>query len=81
MSVSPLNGTDFSVEEIHNLINGFFELVHCKDGILMLVDEEGKLKELEYNFEATLYAKEHCVYPFNDFIVGDVLICRNDEVL
>lgn len=79
--VSPQNGTDFSAEEIHDLIDGFFEVIQCKDGSMILVDDEGKLKEKEYNFEATVNARLHCVYPFNDFIVGDVLVCGPGEVL
>ena len=40
----------------------------------MLLDEEGKLKGLEYNEEATRRAKEdNLIYP-SDFIVGNVII-------
>jgi hypothetical protein len=40
----------------------------------MLLDEEGKLKGLEFNEEATRIAKEdNLIYP-SDFIVGNVII-------
>ena len=50
------------------------EIITMSDGRLMLLDEEGKLKGLEYNEEATIRAKdENLIYP-SDFIVGNVII-------
>jgi hypothetical protein len=50
------------------------EILTMSDGRLMLLDEEGKLKGLEYNEEATIRAKdENLIYP-SDFIVGNVII-------
>jgi len=50
------------------------EILTLLDGRLMLIDEEGKLKELEYNIEATRIAKENnLIYP-SDYIVGNALI-------
>ena len=50
------------------------EILTMPDGRLMLLDEEGKLKGLEYNEEATIRAKdENLIYP-SDFIVGNVII-------
>jgi hypothetical protein len=44
------------------------------DGKLMLIDEEGKLKELGFNELATKMAKDDfLIYP-SDFIAGDVII-------
>lgn len=50
------------------------EILTLLDGRLMLIDEEGKLKELEYNIEATRIAKKNnLIYP-SDYIVGNALI-------
>jgi hypothetical protein len=50
------------------------EVLTMSDGRLMLLDEEGKLKGLEYNEEATRRAKDdNLIYP-SDFIVGNVII-------
>jgi hypothetical protein len=44
------------------------------DGRLMLLDEEGKLKGLEFNEEATRIAKEdNLIYP-SDYIAGNAII-------
>lgn len=44
------------------------------DGSFMLMDEEGKLKDLEINVRATEIAQENnLLYP-SDYIVGDVIL-------
>jgi hypothetical protein len=50
------------------------EVLTMSDGRLMLLDEEGKLKNLEFNEEATRRAKDdNLIYP-SDFIAGNVII-------
>lgn len=50
------------------------EILYFSDGRLMLLDEEGKLKGLEYNEEATRRAKDdNLIFP-SDFIAGNVII-------
>ena len=50
------------------------EILYFSDGRLMLLDEEGKLKGLEFNEEATRRAKDdNLIFP-SDFIAGNVII-------
>lgn len=50
------------------------EILTMSDGRLMLLDEEGKLKGLDYNEGATEMAKEdNLIYP-SDYIVGNVIL-------
>lgn len=53
--VTPENGTDFSLAECYQLINcEMVEVVELSDGRIMILDEEGKLKdEFEINDKAT----------------------------
>ena len=46
---------------------------------LIIFNDEGKLMELPYNENATEIYQER-VYE-GDFLVGDVLICKNSEML
>ena len=75
---SPKNGTDYTLEELQAIVDGYIELVHSADGEqLMVVDEEGKLKAKPRNDAATLW------YIHNggmDMIAGDVLICAADRI-
>ena len=68
---------DFTLEELQKYVGGLIEIVRTKDGKPMIINEEGKINDLPINQKAT------AIYPYNeyDFIIGDVLICQEDEIL
>jgi hypothetical protein len=75
--VKPENGSDFNLQEMYRYTNGGpIEIVRACDGqSLIVLNEEGKLKDLPYNNIATmLYGNPY------DAIVGDVLLCDTEEV-
>lgn len=76
---SPKNGKDFQLEEMQAVVSGYIEVVYLDDGLIMVVNEEGKLNGLAINWNATkLYRESH---PWcNDIIVGDVLVCDYTEI-
>lgn len=53
--ITPVNGTDFSLDECYALLEcEMVEVVGLSDGRVMILDEEGKLKdEFEINDKAT----------------------------
>lgn len=54
--------------------NSPIQVLVLMDGSFMLMDEEGKLKELEINEKATEIARENnLLYP-SDYIAGDVIL-------
>jgi len=77
INVLPQNKTDFTLEELQKYVGGLIEIVRTKDGKPMIINEEGKINDLPVNQKAT------AIYPYNeyDFIVGDVLICQENEIL
>lgn len=79
--IKPQSGDCFELKELQSIVNGYIEIVTLYDSNLILViNEEGKIKGLEYNEFATELARIYdAIYP-SDFIVGDVLLCRNDEI-
>lgn len=76
--VSPKNGTDFSLAEMQAVVGGYIEVVFLDNGEIMVVNEEGKLNGLPYNVAATDYMKANSRY--DDFIVGNALVCKRSEV-
>lgn len=71
--VEPKNGTDFSLEELQKIVGGYIEIVNLNEEYIMVVNEEGKLLGLPINSGATIMAQR-------GLIVGDVLVCRREEV-
>ena len=71
--VNPKNKKHFSLEELQKFVDGYIQLVNTTDGRLMVVYEEGKLNKLPENKIAT----ELCRHSL---IVGDVLVCKQNEV-
>lgn len=79
--ITPKNGTDFSLEEIKEYINGFLEVVWLRDEHrnIMIIDEEGKIKNLDSNVTATdLAVQAKAIYPY-DYIAGNVIVCSMDQ--
>lgn len=76
--VSPDNGKDFKLEQLQKIVGGYIDMLGIGGDEIMVFNDEGKLMELPLNKEATkLFQKE---FQTDDFIVGDVLICKDDEI-
>lgn len=77
LEVVPSNGTDFQLKELQQMIGGYIEIVPAGDYDIMVLDEEGKLKGLPFNNNATLIFMNA---GYCDAIVGDVLVCHTSMV-
>lgn len=71
--VQPQDGHKFGLAELQAMVGGYIEVIPLSEGRLMALNEDGKLRGLPVNREATAVA-----LPFlgaGDFIVGDALVC------
>ena len=73
LEVEPKNKTDFSLEELQEIVGGYIEIVQLGDRKVMVVNEEGVYMKLPINTKATNL--------YNSVIVGDVLICKSNQIL
>lgn len=78
--VYPANGTDFSLEEMQTAVGGLIETVELDEETVMIVNEEGKLLHLPYNKLADMVFR-YCHNITDDQIVGDVLICKINQMI
>lgn len=74
--VFPKHGKEFTLQELHEYVGGYIELVRTISGKVMFVNEDGKRLELPVNRKATELAR---VAP-GDWIVGNAIICEKGEV-
>lgn len=77
--VQPKNGTDFSLEELQEIVGGWIQIVNLNDRQILVINEEGKLDGLPGNELAT---QVYCIakQPYVDTIVGNALLCDTEQV-
>lgn len=77
--VKPVNGKTFTLKELQTYVGGSIEMIFTNiGGRVFVVNEEGKLRNLEINYLATLLYQR--VFKCTDFLVGDVLLCSDNEI-
>tara|TARA_R110000824_G_scaffold367834_1_gene557062 strand:+ start:290 stop:559 length:270 start_codon:yes stop_codon:yes gene_type:complete len=75
-SVKPKNGNIFELKELQKIVDGYIQILRTRDERVMVINEEGKIKNLPYNEIATsLY-----VYGNHDPIVGDVIVMDRNQM-
>ena len=80
IEISPKNGKMFELEEAQGLVRGYIQIIPLDGENVMVMDEEGKFKHNIANATATRIAEKHnAIFP-GDYIVGDVIICKKDEI-
>jgi hypothetical protein len=68
LSITPENGVFFTLKELQSYVGGYLEMLLTNDDRTLIINEEGKLKNLEINDEATKLIVEKV-------IVGNVVVC------
>ena len=74
--VESLDATD--LKALQAAVGGLIEIVGTNDGRLLVLDEEGKLKNKPINEAATALARG--VIADTDYIVGDAVVVTDTEV-
>ena len=59
-------------------MGGYIQLIPLQDNLVMVINEKGKLLSLHRNDKATELANFHP--DFDDYIVGNVVICKSELV-
>jgi hypothetical protein len=71
-TITPANGRTFALDELQQLVGGYIEFVPVNEQGWLVVNEDGKLKNLPENPKATQL--------FNHPICGVAMLCSVDEV-
>jgi len=85
VKVAPQNGSDFSLEELYEIVGcKTIGIVRLRTGQILVIDEEGKFTGPNHgpkppNEIATWLA--FTVIGAGDFIAGTALLCRSNQIL
>lgn len=77
--ITPKNGKNFELEELQEIVGGYIQAIRLSESQSMIVNENGKLYNLEHNAEASVIAHSYRAIFDNEFIVGDVAIINNNQ--
>lgn len=75
--VHPATPPSFTLEELQALVGGPIEMVTTYDDNLFFINEEGKLRNLPYNEQATAHVADRLL-P-GDYIVGPAVLISEQE--
>lgn len=79
-TIEPENGTDFHLPELYRMLE--CELIQVlpmpTEGLIMIIDDEGKLTDKPMNKLATDLIAAN-LFP-GDYIVGHAIICTDEEL-
>lgn len=78
IETSPKNGTDYTFEELKEIVGGYIEIIHLTNNKIMVINDEGKLINLSHNENATILYR--LCLDTTDFIVGDALVCHTNRI-
>ena len=79
--VQPKNGKKFTLKELQEYVGGYIELITLpKTKEYMVINEEGKIHELPENGFATAIAQDQNAIMPTDYIAGNALIIKQNEI-
>lgn len=78
IEVKPKNNKYYTLKELQDMIGGYIEHIHLNNKYSAIVDEEGKLKNLSTNVNAS--NEFYKLIGFEYSICGNVLICETKRI-
>lgn len=79
ITINPANGIDFKLDELQKYVGGYIEMVNLQNGEILVINEDGKEVE-DMNEKATDIAHNNHAIFSSDYIAGDVVLCKDEEV-
>lgn len=77
--IRPQNGTDFKLEELQKYVDGLIEIIYLHNGEILVINENGKDVYKTNKVATDLAHEHHALFP-GDYIDGDVVLCKDEEV-
>ena len=65
-----------SLENLQKTVGGYIETVTLDNGVVLICNEEGKLRDMPYNFSALCSAHAYDAYvEWREQLFGTVIVC------
>ena len=70
-----------TLKEMQEFVGGYIEVIYLNKKSMMVIDEEGKIKDKPINYEATEIAHDNEAIFNTDYISGDAMVLSDDARL
>lgn len=77
--VAPKSGKKYPLEQLQEIVGGYIQVVRLDASTVLVCDDDGKYKGYEVNGLATMILRD-AFKGSMDFIVGNVLVCKTNEI-
>lgn len=79
--IQPQNGTDFSLEELQKYVDGYIQVIqlHNQEDEILVINEDGKDRYPTNQTATELALFNRAIFHW-DWIDGDVVLCKSEEV-
>ena len=72
---------EFTLDELQGLVGGTIQIIPLEQiGMMMVMDDEGKLKGLPRNDSATALARSCNALLPGDYVAGVAVVIREDQI-
>ena len=74
-----------NLKEAQKFVGGYVEGITFPNGDYLIINEEGKLRQLPLNPEATTlwratFTKDEYLFGYDDFVVGPAILIKKDAL-
>ena len=74
-----------NLKEAQKFVGGYVEGITFPNGDYLIINEEGKLRNLPLNSEATMmwratFTKDKYAFGYDDFVVGPAILIKKDAL-
>ena len=74
-----------TLEQAQEFVGGYVEGITFPNGDYLIINEEGKLKNLPLNSEATMmwratFTKDKYAFGYDDFVVGPAILIKGNAL-
>lgn len=77
--IQPVNGVKFTLKELQDLVDGFIQSVRLYNGMCLIINEEGKSRNLPKNEYVNLLPSVVLTLCADDYIVGNAVLLARKE--
>lgn len=78
--ITPKNGTDFELDELQKAVGGYIDIIRLRvNDLIMVINDEGKFTCGKNKAATEIACRCNAIFA-DDYVAGDVIICKDEMV-